>query len=605
VPYNPRIVVHVSEPPAAVAGAPAPEPGPPEPGRQGPRHRHGSRGGASPDRRRDRWLTVVAFAVVVVPFVYALIRLLAAPTAHLYLPDDLALTDLHVRRALDWNQQLGVFDRNGWNHPGPAYFYVMSLVYRVLGSSFRSLFVGATLLNGLAAVACVAVVRRRTTPARALWAGIWVGVLAVGLAASGTASTTYSETVLGALVSPWNPLVVLFPLLLLLLLCAGSVDRSGASLVGAIAVGTYVVQTDVSTFPLAAAAVAVAGVVWLVTRVRDHRDGAERTDEPATSRWRARALVVGGLFATVLMWLPPVIQQETNTPGNLGLLYRFFTSGQAGQPLGVAVQAAISGLVVVPFGPGGIMNTVVGGTPRGGMVAHLLALATVVAAAGVLVAGVRQRRRFAFGAGLVTLVGCVATVVAVTHVVGVLYGYLVVWVSVLPVAVLIGVGTVRLPARVSREGTVRNLRIGLCGLAVVVAFVACFRVAEIPPLARAGDPSVGRIVELAAPHLDPGQQVAVGDGGAGTGLAGLINFERFIGVVNLLDRDGYHPTIRKNWSVEFGPGYVDDSPQPRTIGLTSWTPSSSSLPGYVGRAGDIAVTVTDRDGHGVPARATG
>ena len=181
------------------------------------------------------WLTGLAFAVVAAPFVWALVRLATSPTDHLTLPDDLALIDLHVRRALAWKQQLGVFDHNNWNHPGPAYFYLVSLVYRALGSSARSLYLAATLLNGLAAVACVGVVRRRTTPARALWAALWVAVLAAVLAAAGPSATTYSESVLGALVSPWNPMVVLFPLLLLVLLCAGAVDRSAASLVGAVA----------------------------------------------------------------------------------------------------------------------------------------------------------------------------------------------------------------------------------------------------------------------------------------------------------------------------------------------------------------------------------
>ena len=102
--------------------------------------------------RTDRpgpWLTSLAFTIVAVPFAYALLRLATAPTAHVSLPDDLALIDLHVRRALVWKQQLGVFDHNNWNHPGPAYFYLVSLVYRVLGSSARSLFIGAFAIQAL------------------------------------------------------------------------------------------------------------------------------------------------------------------------------------------------------------------------------------------------------------------------------------------------------------------------------------------------------------------------------------------------------------------------------------------------------------------------
>ena len=209
-----------------------------------------------PDRSAG-WPTVLAFGVVIVPFAVAVVRLLASPSAHLTPPRrPRAHRPAHPARAV-WKQQLGVFDHNNWNHPGPAYFYLLSVVYRVFGWGARSLFLGATLLNALAALCCVGVVRRRATPARALWAALWICVLASVLAASGTASTTYSESVLGALVSPWNPVVVVFPLLLLVLLCAGAVDRSGPSLVGALLVGSYVVQTDISTLPVVAGVVSV------------------------------------------------------------------------------------------------------------------------------------------------------------------------------------------------------------------------------------------------------------------------------------------------------------------------------------------------------------
>lgn len=60
---------------------------------------------------------------------------------------------------------------------------------------------------------------------------------------------------------------------------------------------------------------AVTGLVWGV--IRDARD------DPHGARRRRRALrrpivVAGGI--TVVMWLPPLIQQLTTTPGNLGLL---------------------------------------------------------------------------------------------------------------------------------------------------------------------------------------------------------------------------------------------------------------------------------------------
>jgi len=200
------------------------------------------------------------------------------------------------------------------------------------------------------------------------------------------------------------------------------------------------------------------------------------------------------------------------------------------------------------------------------------------------------------GLGALTLLGCVAAVVAVTHVVGFIFGYLVIWAVVLPVAALIGVGTVRLPPGRPAAG----LRVGLCVVAVAVGAVACARVVAIPPLARAGDPHVARLADLVAPHLPAGTRVAVGDAGAGTADTQLLDTEEFIGLVNALDRAGYRPTVSPFWKAQFGPGYVSDGTEPRRVGLSTWTAASPSVPGYVGRVGDMAVTVTDASGSPVP-----
>ncbi len=536
----------------------------------------------------------MAFLVVAVPFVVALVRLLAAPTAHLTLPDDLALIDLHTRRALAWQQQLGVFDHNNWNHPGPTYFYALSLVYRALGSGTRSLFVGATLLNGLAAAVCVAVVRRRTTPGRALWAAVWIGVLGIVLAAAGPASTTYSESVLGALVSPWNPTVVLFPLLLTLLLCAGAVDRSGVSLVGALLVASFVVQTDISTLPVAAALVAVAAIVWSVALVRAGR----RSGDPAGGhRGHGTVLAVAGFVALVVLWLPPLIQQWTNHPGNLTLIWRFFTASHPGQSLSASLWSVAAAGAVVVVGPGEVMRSILGGTQAHAVLSVGVSLLTVAAAAVTVGVAARERARFAAGIGVMVLVGSIASVVAVAHVVGFVFGYLVLWVVVLPIAALIGIGMVQLRVGAVRVGAVR---VGLCALGIVTGVILCVRVLAIPPLAQAADPHVGRLAALVEPHLVPGGRVMVGDAGAGTTGTQLLDTEEFIGLVNVLDQRGRHPTVNAFWRAEFGPGYLSDGHEDRVVGLSTWTPASPGRPGYVGRVGDMAVTVTDRSGAVVP-----
>jgi len=552
-----------------------------------------------------RWLTALAFAVVAAPFAYAILRLATSQSANLTLPDDLALIDLHVRRALAWKQQLGVFDHNNWNHPGPSYFYLQSFVYRVLGSSVRSMFVGATLLNACSAVACVAVVRRRTTPTRALWAAMCVCALAAVLAASGSSATTYSESVLGALVSPWNPMVVLFPLLLLVLLCAGAVDRSGVSLVGALLVATFVLQTNISAGPLALALVGAAGVVWVVTAVLDRRGyRPPTTDTPSPHLW-GRVLAGVGLLGLTLMWLAPFVQQMTNHPGNITMIQRFFSAGHPGQSLDGALWAVAAGAAVFVFGPGEVMTSILGGTPMHAGLVVALSLATVAVSVGVVVVGVRMRSRFALGIGVLVLVGSTASVVAVTHVIGFIFGYLVIWVVVLPVAALIGLGmagAVLVRAPLARRGVsaLTAARACLCVLAMLAGVVLCVRIAAIPPLDRASDPDVGRLANLVAPHLTPGVRVAVGDAGAGTADTQLLDTEEFIGLVNLLERYGYRPTVNDFWKAQFGPGYRTDGTEPRVIELSTWSAASPSMPGYVGKVGDMAVRVTDRNGAAAP-----
>ena len=129
----------------------------------------------------------------------------------------------------------------------------------------------------------------------------------------------------------------------------------------------------------------------------------------------------------------------------------------------------------------------------------------------------------------------------------------------------------------------------LCLVAVAVSVVAAVRVTDIPPLTAASDPVVGHLADLVTPSLEPGGQVYVGDAGAGTSTTKLLDTERFIGLVNVLDARGYRPTVNHIWKVEFGPGYRETGSEPRQVTLSTWDPTSPTLPGYVGKAGDMAV----------------
>lgn len=417
---------------------------------------------------------------------------------------------------------------------------------------------------------------------------------------TGPGSVTYSEGALGGLVSPWNPMVVTFPLLLLVLLGAAAFDRSPLSLLGAVLVGSFIVQTNVSSLVVVAVVVLVALAATVVTGVHDRRSAPGADRSPPVHPTRRLAWWIAGSAVFVVMWLPPVVQQVTNHPGNLTLMVRFFTAGLPTPSLADTFNSVVSLYGVLAVGPSEVMSSYLGHTP---LHAAAAATATTVAVAGAAVLaglGLRQRNRFAAGLGLLGLAGFVAMVVAVGHVVGIVYGYLLIWGIAIPLSTCIGFGMVRIRAATTADGRAPSpsplsstgVRVAASLVAVAASLVVCIRVADLPALAAVSDPEVGQLAALVVPALHGAQSVFVNDSGAGaTPGARLLDVERFIGLVNQLDQRGYHPTVNRDWNAEFGPGFEDTGTESHSVELSTWTPSSAGLPGYVGRAGDLAVTV--------------
>src|SRR5207244_11309305 len=117
--------------------------------------------------------------------------------------------------------------------------------------------------------------------------------------------------------------------------------------------------------------------------------------------------VLGGVV--VMAWIPPLVEQLTHNPGNLGRLASFFTSGSGGgaRP-GLSRQLAFAGrdLAAVPFGiiyKGSLTPGTV--SLRGGTVGIGL---FVVAAAILIFVAHRRDDRLAHQLGLVSLVVAVA-----------------------------------------------------------------------------------------------------------------------------------------------------------------------------------------------------
>jgi hypothetical protein len=247
---------------------------------------------------------------VVVAVVLALLPMVAAwivDHGHGYSPlGDEALIDLHVRDLLAGHlPALGPWSRYGWNHPGPALYYLLSPFTLLSGKAGWGTMAGGAALQALAVVGIAWIAWRR---------GGWK----LSLAAMVAVSVMYSTKAVAVVLDPWNPYVV-FPFVALLAFAVwASVAGDPVQIVTAVAAGSFLVQSHIGYAPF----VAVAVLFVVVVLVIDHR--RDRLPRARWGRIGAGAAVVGGL-----MWLPPIVQQFTGAHGNLTAIADYFTSGAA------------------------------------------------------------------------------------------------------------------------------------------------------------------------------------------------------------------------------------------------------------------------------------
>jgi hypothetical protein len=353
----------------------------------------------SPLRRSNYSLAVGTVAVVVA---YGAIRLGVHLGGPLTPGGDVALIELGVRQALFHGNALGVYSRFGWHHPGPALFYVLAPWYWLSGESSRSLFLGAWLINGVSAIGAVWIVRARAGEhaARVMAIVVLAHLLIVHVI---------------HLIDPWNPKLLAFPLLLLMVSAASAYSGSVWSFVIAMVTATYLVQTHIGTFPISLALLALAAIGFGRGRSR--------------ASWAsARAPLIVGAGVLSLLWIGPIVQEISHSNGNLTQIAGFYLHpaarfGPTSHTLRSSLTAVTNRATVFPLG-----------NPRDAL-SHRTRLLTAVGfgALGLVVALVARRRsRFIAALGLTTSIGLVVGVLAASRIVGSQDGYLFYWTETLP-----------------------------------------------------------------------------------------------------------------------------------------------------------------------------
>jgi hypothetical protein len=349
-----------------------------------------------------RWRTGVEVAVLslalAVPLVVAL-AVLRTPTWHPL--SDAALIEMRVRDVGTRHSPLvGPYGRitglgETGSHPGPLMFYALWPLYRLAGAD------GWALELACAAAAFAAAV-----------VGIWIGHRRGGLrlALAVTAVLVLLARAYGfeRLAEAWNPHL---PLLwwVVFLLAAWSVACGDLPLLPvAVFAGTFCVQCHIGYVGLVGgllAAVAVAVVVAI--RV---------TAAPSMRRTLGWAALSVGLGA--LLWLPPIVDQAINQPGNLAVLVENFRHPPVGRPpFDQVAHAWISHL-----DPTELATTHL--SPRGSAVPGLVLLVVWLAAAGLA-----RRHRHVELVRLHLVVGGAAALglVSMSRVLGPIWPYLTLW----------------------------------------------------------------------------------------------------------------------------------------------------------------------------------
>ncbi len=540
--------------------------------------------GAGPVGRRTRLLAGVALLLLAaLPAAFGLVALALDAEPALPLGDH-ALLALTVDGVGRHEVLLGPYSRFGWYHPGPMAAYLLAVPYRLLDGAPGALTVGALVIGGIAAVSAVAVVRRRGGLLVAVWA-----VLVVGVAVRLLGDEFLREF--------WNPFLPVLPFLAGVLLCWTAIRGDAWALPLAVVPMSLAVQSHIGYVPAVGAvgAVLVGGLLLRAVRRardRDREDGA-LVEQPSRRPRRWLGATVAAVGVGVFLWLPPIVQQLTRTPGNVGVLLDYLRDGSSGAsiPLSTAIRA-----VADEFGK--LPAYAVGADVPGRLLlpdlvppwAIAVGLALFVAA---LANGVRRRSADVLWLGALTLAVGAAGVAALARVEGLPFPYLTEWTAVVGVLAWITVGLSLLPELVTALGRRvgdRSRRWPWAGAAVGVPLAALATAAAlVTGIGTAGadpaQPDVRRLEQAVLADLDrlglrtvPDPPVVRVDFAGTTRPDFGGTFTPGAGLVLQLHQEGVDVQVSDFWRIPFGERYTERAEDAGYVATLAYSDGTSPAP---------------------------
>jgi hypothetical protein len=269
-------------------------------------------------RRMPTWAAPAAATVVTLMALAPIFTVVVQRAGRAYLPlQDESVNDLRLRDVLTFSHNtplVGVWSGpGGFNHPGPAIFYLAAPFAWLFGNAAWTTLVAYALLQGVA-IAWTGRLAWKTGGLR--WTVVWMAIMVL----SYQAVTPHPWVVQRA----WSPYVALPFFILFLLQCWVVARGDRRRLLGLAFVGSFVVQAHIG-YALLVLALGGWAVISLVVHLRrlDDRIG-----------WRD---LLWPVVVLAIMWFPPLVLDPIfDSPNNLQRLYRYFTSHNSGPALGLS-----------------------------------------------------------------------------------------------------------------------------------------------------------------------------------------------------------------------------------------------------------------------------
>lgn len=356
-----------------------------------------------------RWDLVFLGVMVTVLSVPLLVALVAIRDPRWYPLMDMAQVELRVRDVGSSQPPLiglkGRFvlgDGRQASHPGPLAFWLLWPIYRVAGGTSWAMQVATVLLQLAATATALWIALRRGGPALVLGVATTLAVL---MRAFGALTLTEA----------WIPHLPLLWWVVFVLAVWSIVSGDTVLVPVAVFAGSLCVQSHVSHVGTVVGLGILAAVVGALATIRR----APRDDDRSSGR---RWILCGIVLGTVL-WVPPIVEQLTRSPGNLSSLWRYFTA--PGEPP-VGLRSGVE-LLLVHHDPwrlvtGQVLSgraLVTGSTLPGALMLGCWAIAAIVA--------IRLRHRPLVRLHLVIGAAIVMAGVSMSRIVGDLWYYLVLW----------------------------------------------------------------------------------------------------------------------------------------------------------------------------------